>query len=204
MTLIRLFTAAALVATGGVCAAQVASAPAKKELVQKIVQLQQSGVDNVARGLAEQSVAPLAQQAGAVLQARIAPGEREAVARDIQAEFKKYGDDVVPTLQQHAQRLAPATLGPMLEERLSEDELKQVLALLESPAYRRYQQLAPEMQKALTEKLVAETRAQVEPKLKALQDTIARRLGLPAPSAAAAARKASGAAPKLGAPTPKK
>lgn len=204
MTLIRSIVASALVVASSIAAAQVASTPAKKELVQKVLQLQRDGVDNVARGLAEQSVAPLAQQAGAVLQAKIAPEQREAVARDIQSEFKKYGDEVVPILQQHAQKLAPATLGPMLEERLSEDELKQVLALLESPAYRKYQQLAPEMQKALAEKLVAETRVQVEPRMKALQDTIAKRLGLPASSASAPARKASGAAPKLGAPTPKK
>lgn len=168
---------------------------AKKELVQKVLQLQQGAVEAVARGLAEQSIAPLAQQVSAVLQARIAPEQREAAARDIQAEFKKYGDEVLPLLRERAAKLAPSTVGAQLEEKLSEDELKQVIAMLEAPIFRKYQQLGPEMQKALLEKLVAETRPTVEPKLIALQEAVGKRLGLPpaTPRAAASAAARSGA-----------
>ncbi len=150
----------------------------KKELVQKVLQLQQGAVDAIARNLTEQSVAPIAQQVNAVMQSRIPPEQREATARDVQAEFKKYGDEVVPLLRERATKLAPTTIGPLLEERLSEDELKQVLAMLEAPIYRKYQQLGGDMQRVLLEKLVAETRPVVEPKLNALQASIGKRLGL--------------------------
>ena len=67
------------------------------------------------------------------------------------------------------------------------DELKQLVGWLESPVVRRYQQLTPEIQKGLSEKLVAETRSLVEPKLQALDRSVTGRLGLPPPAKAASA-----------------
>jgi hypothetical protein len=52
---------------------------------------------------------------------------------------------------------------------------------------RRYQQLTPEIQKGLSEKLVAETRPIVEPKLQALDRSVSGRLGLPQAGKAASA-----------------
>ena len=196
MTMIRWFTAATLATACTLGLAQGAAAPAKKELVQKVLQLQQSAFENIARGLAEQSIAQLAQQASVVLQNKVPPEQREATARDIQAEFKKYGDEVLPLLRDRAIKLAPTSVGPVLEEKLSEEELKQVVAMLEAPVYRKYQQIGNDMQRALLEKLVADTRPTVDPKIKALQDTVAKRLGLSesaAGPAAAAAKKSNGA-----------
>jgi hypothetical protein len=214
MTLIRsIAVAAALAAAAGLCAAQgtaasatSSSSPAKKELVQKVLQLQQAAVENTARSLAEQSIAPLAQQVSAVLQQRIAPDKREALAKEIQGDFKKYADETVPLLRERATKLAPTTIGPLLEEKLSEEELKQTIAMLEAPIYRKYHGLGNEMQRALTEKLVTETRSSVEPKLQALQESLGKRLNAAA-GAASAPTAASGAKPaaaKPAASTPKK
>lgn len=212
MTLIRsIAVAAALVATAGLCAAQgttqaSAVSPAKKELVQKVLQLQQAAIENTARMLAEQSIAPLVQQVGAVLQQRVAPDKREALTKEIQGDFKKYADETVPLLRERATKLAPTTIGTLLEEKLSEEELKQAVAMLESPIYRKYHGLGNEMQRALTEKLVAETRTSVEPKLQALQESLGKRLNAAA-GAASAPQAASGAKPaaaKPAASTPKK
>lgn len=199
MTFIRLITAATLATACTWGMAQGVASPAKKELALKVVQLQQPAFEAIARQLAEQSIAPLAQQAGAVLQNRVPAEQREAVAKDVQADFKKYGDEVLPLLRDRALKLAPATVSPVLEEKLTEDELKQVVAMLEAPIYRKYQMLGGDMQKALLEKLVTETRTTVEPKIKTLQESIAKRFGLtegqgqaPAakkPAAAASAKK---------------
>jgi uncharacterized protein len=177
--------------------AQAPSSPAKKDLVAKIVALQQPSVENMARQLAEQSIAPLTQRAGIALQSQVPPEKREALAREIQGDLKKYGDEVVPMLTERAAKLSPGVLGPMLEEKFSEDEIKQLLGILESPVNKRFQQLGPEMGQALTAKLVAETRTLVEPKAQALQQALARRFGAqpaPAGSAPRAAAPASAAA----------
>ena len=185
---------ALLAGVAGLAMAQGGSSPARKELAQRIVQVQAGAIEGLARSLAEQSVAQLGQQAMAALQARVAPDQREAVARDLQAEFKKYGDEVVPLLRERALKLAPTTVGAVLEEKFTEDELRTLATAMESAAFRKYQQIAPDMQKALVEKLVADARPAIDPKLQALRDTVAKRLGLNDNRPAASAPKSTGAA----------
>ena len=185
-----------LSAVAGICVAQGATTPAKKELVQKVLVLQQGSFDALARTLTENPVAMAAQQAGAVLQNRVAPEQRDAVAKDIQAEFNKYGDEVGPIVRDRATKVAPTTVGPILEEKLSEDELKQVIAALESPGFRKFMALGPDMQRALGQKLVADLQPQIDPKIKALEQAIAKRLQAASPPAAAAPKAAASGAKK--------
>ena len=104
----------------------------------------------------------------------------QAVAKEIEADARKYMDETYPLVRDRAIKLAPSTLGALLEEKFTEDELKQVLAFLESPAVNKFQQLSQEMQKSLAEKLVAETQQQVEPKVRSLEQSIGKRLGVSA------------------------
>ncbi len=184
-----------LASVSGLCLAQAAATPAKKELVQKVLQLQQASFEGLARTLVEQSIAPLGQQAGAFLQSRVPAEQREALAKEVQAEFNKYGDEVIPLVRDRTVKVTPATVGPILEDKLSEDELKQVIAALESPGFRKFVNLGPEIQRALSQKLVAELQPQIDPKLKALDQNISRKLmaAAPAPGAAGSKPAASGA-----------
>jgi hypothetical protein len=171
-------------------AASAAVTPAKKELVARLLKAQQPGIEALARNLAEQPAGQLLNQAGMALQARVAPEKREAIAKEIGADVKKYADEAVPLVRERAIKLAPSTVGKLLEEKFSEDELKQIVAMLESPVYAKYMQLSDEMQKSLLEKLVAETRPTIEPKIKALEASIGKRLGA-TPAASAGAKPAA-------------
>ncbi len=175
-------------------AAASASAPsaAKKKLVARVLQLQQGGIEAMARGMTQQPAIQLMQQANVALQ-RLPAERREAVAHEIEADVRKYVEEATPIVRDHAIKLAPSTIGPLLEERFTEDELRQIIALLESPVNRKFQSMAPEMQRAITEKLVAETRDQVGPKVRALEQSMAARLAPPAAAASAPNAAASGA-----------
>src|SRR5450830_258136 len=166
--------------------AQAESTAAKKELVAKVLLLQRPAIEQAAQALAERPAAQMMQQAGIALQSRVAADKREAVAKEIQADVKKYVDEAVPLVRDRAVKLAPSTIGVLLEEKFSEEELKQLIAIIESPVNRKFLQMGDEMQKVLVDKLVAETQGAIEPKIKALEQTISKRLGLPAPSAPAA------------------
>ena len=170
--------------------AQAQTSSTKKDLLIKILKLQQPAVEAFARGLAEQPAVQLSQQAGMALQARISPEKREGVAKEIQTDLKKYVDEVTPIVREHALKLLPSTMGSLLDERFSEDELKQLLAIMESPVNRKFMQMGGEMQKSLGEKLVTETRSLVEPKAKVLEQSISKRLGLPAKSGTSPAKPA--------------
>ena len=175
----------------GASVAQAQSTPAKKDLAARIVKLQQPGIESMARTLAEQPALEIIERAEAALPARVAPDKREAVGREIQSDVKKYMDETVPMVQSRAVQLAPAAIGALLEEKFSEDELKQVLAIIEAPVYLKFQQLGGDMQKVLVEKLLAATRTAVEPKVKALELAVAKRLGVTEPAGNAAAGPAT-------------
>jgi hypothetical protein len=175
-----------------------ASSPAKKELVAKVLQSQQGSAEALARNLVEQPALQLLQVIQPQIAARIPADKRDALFKDIQGDARKFVDEAVPIARERAIKLAPTTLGPMLEERFTEDELKVLLTFLESPVIRKYQQMAGDMQKALADKLVADVGPTIEPKLKAMQQSVAKRL-----DAALNAANATGAA-KPAASTPKK
>lgn len=178
---------ALLIAGAGSIAHAQASAPspAKKDLVARILKAQQPGIEVLARRLAEEPAMQLLAAAEQALPQRVAQDKQQAVAKEIEADARKYVDETVPLVRDRAIKLAPATIGPVLEEKFTEEELKQVLGFLESPAIHKFQQLSQDMQKALAEKLVAETQPQVEPRVRALEQTIGKRLGVSAPAAPA-------------------
>ena len=181
-----------LAAVAGPSQAQGTSSAAKLDLVQKVILLQQPSYEGLARTLIEQPVQVLGQQASAVLQNRVAAEQRDAVAKDIQAEFNKYGDEVGPIVRDRALKLAAGTVGPILEEKLNEEELKQVVAALESPGFRKFMSLGPEMQRALAQKLSSELQPQIEPKIRAMEQAVSKRLTAAAGPAGGAKPAASG------------
>ena len=170
--------------------------PAKKELVARVLVLQQGAIEQTAQAIVERPALQLQQQAGMALQTRVAPDKREAAAKNVQADLKKYVDEVGPLVRQQAVKLAPSTVGTLLEEKFTEAELKELISIIESPVNRKFSQMSGELQKALGEKLVAQTQATVAPKVKALEATIVAHLGLPPAPSAAKASEPSTKAPK--------
>lgn len=176
-------------------AAPAAASPAKKELVARVMQLYQGDLDRVAVALAENPAMRLMQQAGARLQA-LPQDRREALARDIEADVRKYAEEARPIVTAAAQRAGPAAIAPLLEERMSEEELRQVIAMFDAmrtPGARRFQQLQPDVQRVLGERIVVETRTDIEPKVRAMERAVAGRLGVTPGPAASAPRGASAA-----------
>ena len=200
---------AALLASAAMAHAQSAStpapaapsSPAKKELIQRLLVLQQPGIEGLARNLVEQPAAAMMQAAARALQ-QLPADKREAVGKSIEADVRKYVDEANPLVRERAIKLAPSTIGSMMDEKFTEDELKQLAAWLDSPVSKKYAQLGVDMQKSFTEKLVAESRPTVEPKLQALETKVRASLGMPAPGSDAAA-PAAAPAPKAATP-PKK
>jgi len=177
-------------------AAAATASPAKKELVQRVLKLQQPGIERLATAMTEDPAVVLGGRASEIIAAKVPKDKQEAVAKEVQGEMQKYLKDTVPLVRKSAQQLAPVTIGPMLESKFSEEELRQVVALLESPAYAKYQQLSGEMQQALQAKLVADTRGTVEPRVQALEKAVGERLNAATGTASATPKAAPKAAAK--------
>ncbi len=181
-------------------AAATPSSPAKKELIQKLMLLQQPGIEGLARNLVEQPALAMMQAAGRALP-NVPADKREAVGKSIETDIKKYVEETTPIVRDRAVKLAPSTIGAAMEEKFTDDELKQLVAWLESPVNKKYAQLGPEIQTGFTQKLVAEARPTVEPKLQALEARVRASLGAPPPAAPAGSSPAKAAAPAKKAPT---
>lgn len=178
--------------------AGIAQAQTKKELVNKVLALQQPGVEAMARQLAERPAIEMSMAARPYLQ-NVPADKRDGVIKAIDADLKKYADEAIPLLREKAIALSPSILGAELESNFNEAELKQLISWFESPVIKRFNQLVPNMQRSLTEKLVNDTRGQIEPKLKTLEAAMAKQLGVP--PAPPGAGGAAGAAPASGAPS---
>ena len=187
----------------GATCAHAQSSPAKKELVARLVQTQQSGIEGIARNIVERPAMQMMQAAEPVL-ARLPPDKRDATARQVEAEIKKFVDEATPLLRERAVRLAPSTYGAALEERFTEDELRQLLAWLESPVNKKYQQALPDLQSAFVQRLIADGSPVLDPKLQALQERVRGLLGVPpAPAGAASAARPARAPAPAPAPAPR-
>ncbi len=182
MSALAVMALAAATATSAM-AQSASTSPAKKELIERVLELQRPALEALGRALAEQPAQRMMQQAGPILQQRIPAEKREVIAREIEADVRKYIDEAVPLVRDQAVKLAPSTLGVVLDERMDEAELRQLIAALESPAFRKFQQVSGEGQRALTPKLVAEARTVLEPKARAMDVAVAKRLGITPPAA---------------------
>jgi glutamate-1-semialdehyde aminotransferase len=171
----RSIAVAALALASTLCAAQGTSSPAKKDLVQKILQHQKAAFENLGATIAGQLSTQVMQMTAQAI-ARAPADRREALANDTKAEVKKFYDDASAVMREQATRVAPAFVGTALEEKFTEDELKTLLAWLESPVSRKFQQTAQEVQQGLSQKVVNDTKPAIEPKLKALEQVLSKKL----------------------------
>ncbi|MFG6449210.1 DUF2059 domain-containing protein [Roseateles sp. BYS180W] len=158
-----------------------ATSPAKKALIAKLVQLQLGGGEAVAAGLLQAPVGQLMQRAGNALQ-QLPQDKREAAAKAIEADVRKFLDTNTAFLKERAVKVAPSALSPVLDERFSEDELRQAIAWLESPVNRKLSQTMPDLQRTLSEKLMADAGKTMDERFNALQNAVGKHLGV-APAA---------------------
>ncbi len=165
------------------------ASPAKKALVQKVLKLQQAGIESMAQALVENPAGGMLQQ-GLQFAAQLPADKREAAVKNLQADFQKYVQENTPVWKKKIVELAPGTFGVTLEERFDEKELQQLVSWLESPVAQKYQQASPDIQRALGDALLKEMGPALQPKLLALHKAMGDHLGVssqPAASAASAA-----------------
>jgi uncharacterized membrane protein YheB (UPF0754 family) len=175
----------------------------KKELVQKILTSQQAALDDMSRSVAEQPARQLAGAARQILAQAVPDDKRDATAKQVDAEIKKYIEGATPIVRASATKLSQSVIGPMMEEKFTEDELKQLVTMLESPILKKYQSALPEMSNSLLEKVVADARQQVTPKLQTAEANIRKILDTATGGKLSAAQAQQGQAAPAPAPAAK-
>lgn len=144
----------------------------KREQILRLPIAQKTALDGLATDITQ---APARQMMGQFVQPAIGlvpPEKREATGQQIDAELQKYQEAATPLVKASANKVGPGAVAGLLEDKFTEEELKQLGAMLDSPVLKKYQAIIPELQKVLIDKVTADARPQVDPKLQALQDNI--------------------------------
>jgi uncharacterized protein len=183
------------------------SSAAKKEMIQRLLVIQQPALESMTRDLIERPARQMMGAAEEALEVRVAPEKRPEAVKKIQDLLTKYREETTPLIKDRASRIGQSSLAPIFEEKYTEDELKQLLAALEAPAYKKFQASLPELTNSYAQAVVKDLEPIVQPKVKSLEMGVAAALGVPAPgttppSAAKPAPKA--AAPAASKPAAKK
>lgn len=148
--------------------------PEKQAPVQRV--LARMSMDSVALAMLQKPIADALGQARVVLQSQVPAERREAALKDINAEAARTFDEEAPLVRASARKAIDGELAPLLAQRFSEDELKQLAAILESPLLAKFEALNPEMRKTVGESVAKANGAQVNARLTELQNKIGLRL----------------------------
>jgi len=183
-----------LIAGALASAATLALAQDKATLIKQFVDVQKPAVELMARGIVQSTSDPIAAAASEYLSTSVAADKREAAAKAADEEFRKYFDATFPIVRDKAAEVFPGVVTPILEQDFTEDELKTLMAWLNSPVSRKFAETSGKMQQALGQKIVTDLRSTLEPKVQKLNVDVAKAIGAPTDGGQAASAPKSGGA----------
>lgn len=154
--------------------AQAEAPKTKQQLVQRLLELWP--VQNVGLTMLQAPLEDSLRQSRSMLQARATPENQAAALKDIEGYVKEFMEKLSPVVLESAKKLIPTAVVPILSEKLTEEELRQVISILESPAKAKFEALVPDITKSLGQKIAAEEAPEISPKMAELQKRIGLRL----------------------------
>ena len=172
LPLALLFVAACAASTGA------NAQDAKKALATKLAQMQ-AKTDGAA--MANQLTADAVQLPLSTWSQRLdesVPPARQKDVRDkLDVEHKKFADNTHKAIDAQVSKAAEAALVPVFMDKLSEDEMKTIIAYMESPASAKLQALGADATDAWAKRIIEATRSQVEAGAKTFESAANRIVG---------------------------
>ncbi len=160
---LRPLALAALLGTASLAHAQSAAAPIdaeKQKLIDQVIALWHP--ENSVLMVAQRPATAAMEQSRVALEQKQLPKPKvEAALKDIAVDVQKYVDTINPMIVNSAKKNMPSTVVPMLAQTFTTDELKQLLALLQSPVRAKFEKLVPEADVALGKKIQEDVGADV-------------------------------------------
>ncbi len=120
--------------------------------------------------------AAMEQSRVALEQKRLPKEKLEAALKDIAVDVQKYVDTSTPVVVASAKKNMGSTIVPLLAQNFSVDELKQLLALLQSPVKAKFEKLLPQADQALGKKVQDEVGADINKNIQTMQQAAGLKL----------------------------
>ena len=135
----------------------------KRALATKLAQIQlKADSAALAEQLTATAVQPVLANWSQRLDETVPPAKQKEVRDKLDVELKKFADSTHKTVEAQVGKAGEAALVPIFMEKLTEDELKTIIAYLESPVSTKFQALGPEATNAWAKRVIDATRSSVE------------------------------------------
>lgn len=162
-SLSKLSFAMFFIATCAVSTGASAQNDSKRALAVKLAQMQQKADgEAMVEQLTATAVQPLLAGWSQRLDETVPPARQKEVRDKLDVELKKYADSTHKVVEAQTAKAAEAALVPIFMEKLTEDELKQIVAYMESPVSAKFQALGPDATNAWAKRIIDATKPQVE------------------------------------------
>jgi hypothetical protein len=174
--LFQLPAAALLIASCAFSTTVFAQNDAKRALAVKLAQLQLKA-DSAAltEQLTASALQPVLANWSQRLDESVPPAKQKEVRDKLDVELKKYAESTQKAIEAQVGKAGEAALVPIFMDKLTEEDLKTIIAYLESPVSTKFQALGPEATNAWAQRVIDATRTSVEAGAKSF-DTAANRI----------------------------
>ncbi|MDR1968097.1 MAG: hypothetical protein LBQ32_05315 [Burkholderiaceae bacterium] len=167
------FASACALSTGA-----VAQSDAKRALAVKLAQMQQKAESaGVAEQLTNNAVQPLLISWSQRLDQTVPPARQKEVRDKLDVELKKFIDTTQKTIEAQTPKSAEAALVPIFMDKLTEDEMRSIIAYLELPVAAKFQALGVDATEAWAKRVFEATKPAVESSIKSFDSAASRIVG---------------------------
>lgn len=164
------FAAILLVAVSALPMSAAAQNDGKRALAVKLAQMQQKADGpGMTEQLTASAVQPLLAGWSQRLDEAVPPAKQKEVREKLDVELKKFAESTQKAIEAQVAKAAEAALVPVFMEKLSEDEMKTVIAYMESPASAKFQALGPDAANAWAKRIIDATKPGVESSAKSFE-----------------------------------
>jgi len=111
------------------------------------------------------------------LQTAHVPKDRsDKTMKDIGTDVQKYVDSTMPMAIASAKKNVGPAAGPLLAQNFTTEELRQLVAFLESPVKSKFEKLVPQMENAVGQKVQADVGVQANKNIQVLTESVGTKL----------------------------
>ena len=111
------------------------------------------------------------------MQTQRVPKERmDKAMKEIAADVQHYVEISTPVVTASARKLTNQTVGPILAQNFSADELRQLAAIFESPVKAKFDKLIPQLEVAVGDKVTVDAGPAINKNIQALTESVGTKL----------------------------
>lgn len=161
--------------SGATASAPVAIDGDKQKLIDRVLALWHP--ENLVVMAVQRPAAETMERSRAVLQQAHLPADKlDKAMKDIATDVQKYVDAAAPLASASAKKNVSASIVPLLAQNFSNDELRQLIAMLESPVKNKFEKLIPQFDNALGKRVQDDAGAEINKDIAAMTQAVGAKL----------------------------